>query len=237
MSAAPPADPRACSGISRVYLGYISGISRLQIRARARRVVEHQPQEVAAEPAAERVAVEQREASDAPARRPRAVSDDEKKRPATPPEKTPPAPSTATVSPAAPPNRKRGRQWAGLDESDDDDDDDDDRAAPGTRFLHTTYINAFMACQSSRRRQVIAAAAATDALSTCIGSNSLCCGSTMSRHLGDTSCSIHTHNLHSSWDKVCTSTGVFLYSMNESTLLTKAVSALVFRRFTTATSF
>ena len=48
----------------------------------------------------------------------------------------------------------------------------------------------------------------------------------MSRHLGDTSCSIHTHNLHSSWDKVCTSTGVFLYSMNESTLLTKAVSAL-----------
>ena len=67
------------------------------------------------------------EASDAPARRPRAVSDDEKKpaRPETPPpqEKTPPAP---TVSPAAPPNRKRGRQWAGLDESDDDEDDDDD---------------------------------------------------------------------------------------------------------------
>ena len=64
--------------------------------------------------------------SDAPARRPRAVSDDEKKpaRPETPPpqEKTPPAP---TVSPTAPPNRKRGRQWAGLDESDDDDDDDD----------------------------------------------------------------------------------------------------------------
>ena len=60
--------------------------------------------------------------SEAPARRPRAVSDDEKKRPATPPEKTPPAP---TVSPAAPPNRKRGRQWAGLDESDDEDDDDD----------------------------------------------------------------------------------------------------------------
>ena len=59
------------------------------------------------------------EASDAPARRPRAVSDDEKKRPATPPEKTPPAPPA--VSPAAPPNRKRGRQWAGLDESDDDD--------------------------------------------------------------------------------------------------------------------
>ena len=56
----------------------------------------------------------------------------------------------------------------------------------------------------------------------------------MSRHLGDTSCSIHTHNLHSSWDKVRTSSGVFLYSMNESTLLTKAVSALVFRRFTTA---
>ena len=46
--------------------------------------------------------------------------------------------------------------------------------------------------------------------------------------------SIHTHNLHSSWDKVRTSSGVFLYSMNESTLLTKAVSALVFRRFTTA---
>ena len=76
------------------------------------------------------------------------------------------------------------------------------------------------------RCQVIAAAAATDALSTCIGSNSLCCGSTMSRHLGDTSCSIHTHNLHSSWDEVRTSSGVFLYSMNESTLLTKAVSAL-----------
>lgn len=65
--------------------------------------------------------------SDAPPARPRAVSDDEKKpaRPETPPpqEKTPPAP---TVSPAAPPNRKRGRQWAGLDESDDDEDDDDD---------------------------------------------------------------------------------------------------------------
>ena len=61
--------------------------------------------------------------SEAPARRPRAVSDDEKKRPATPPEKTPPAPPA--VSPAAPPNRKRGRQWAGLDESDDEDDDDD----------------------------------------------------------------------------------------------------------------
>ena len=106
-----------------------------------------------------------------------------------------------------------------------------------------------MACQGSRRCQRIAAAAATDALSTCIGddaglsrrprrtllrSNSLCCGSTMSRHLGDTCCSIHTHNLHSSWDKVRTSSGVFLYSMNESTLLTKAVSALVFRRFTTA---
>ena len=68
--------------------------------------------------------------SDAPPARPRAVSDDEKKptepaaRPETrPQEKTPPAP---TVSPAAPPNRKRGRQWAGLDESDDDEDDDDD---------------------------------------------------------------------------------------------------------------
>ena len=48
----------------------------------------------------------------------------------------------------------------------------------------------------------------------------------MSRHLDDTCCSIHTHNLHSSWDKVRTSSGVFLYSMNESTLLTKAVSAL-----------
>ena len=50
-----------------------------------------------------------------------------------------------------------------------------------------------------------------------------------------THCHLGTHGLCSpSWDEVCTSSGVFLYSMNESTLLTKAVSALVFRRFTTA---
>ena len=101
-------------------------------------------------------------------------------------------------------------------------------------FLHTTYIKcahgsprlSTMSSASRRRRR-------RRALSTCIASNSLCCGSTMSRHLGDTCCSIHTHNLRSSWDKVCTSSGSS-FTRNESTLLTKAVSALVFRRFTTA---
>ena len=110
-----------------------------------------------------------------------------------------------------------------------------------------------MARQGSRRRQVIAAAA-TGALSTCIGDDAglstifldlkapaADAPSLESVTRAAKAPSIHTHNLHSSWDHgLCSPSwdksvrGSFLYSMNESTLLTKAVSALVFRRFTTA---
>ena len=76
-----------------------------------------------------------RHSDEAPPARPRAVSEDEKPqeqaRPTTPPppdaaasKSTPPPPPLPIVSPSLAPNRKRGRQWASLDESDDDDDDD-----------------------------------------------------------------------------------------------------------------
>ena len=120
-------------------------------------------------------------------------------------------------------------------------------------YTPLTYMRSWLAkalddVNASRRRR------ATDALSTCIGDDAglstifldlkapaADAPSLESVTRAAKAPSIHTHNLRSSWDHgLCSPSwdkvfrGSFLYSMNESTLLTKAVSALVFRRFTTA---
>ena len=138
--------------------------------------------------------------SDAPPARPRAVSDDEKK------------PTEAAARPETPPQEKRRRRRqcrppplriasaaangrASTRVTTTKTMTTTEPLPEITLSTHHFSINALMARQGSRRCQVIAAAAATDALSTCIGSNSLCCGSTMSRHLGDT-CGEGSFNPH-----------------------------------------